>query len=60
MIEDLVLMTRLRQDRLFSAYNELLRYHPFLWDIFESQSDIHQLATIYNDVSSLEYVIPSV
>ena len=53
-------MTRLRQDRLFSAYNELLRYHPFLRDIFESQSDVHQLATIYDDVSSLEYVIPSV
>ena len=60
MIEDLVLTTHLRQDHLFSAYNELLRYHPFLQDIFESQSDIHQLATIYNDVSSLEYVIPSV
>ena len=59
MIEVLVVMTHLRQDHLFGAYNELLHYYPFLRKIFESQSDVHQLATIYNDVSSLEYVIPS-
>jgi len=59
-MEGLVLTTRLRQDCLFSAYNELLRYHPFLRKIFESQSDVHQLATIYDDVSSLECVILSV
>ena len=53
-------MTHLRQDCLFGAYNELLHYYPFLWKVFESQSDIHQLATIYDDVSSLEYVILSV
>ena len=60
MIEDLVLTARLRQDCLISAYNELLCYHPFLWRVFESQSDVHQLTAICNDVSSLEYVIPFV
>ena len=53
-------MICLRQEHLFSAYNELLHYNPFLRKIFESQSDIHQLATIYDEVSSLKYVIPSV
>ena len=43
-----------------SAYNELLRYNPFLQEIFDSQSDVHQLVTICDDVSSLECVIPFV
>ena len=40
-----------------SAYNELLRRYPFLRGVFDSQLDVHQLSTIYDDVSSLEYVI---
>ena len=56
---DLILTTCLRQDRLFSAYNELLRYYPFLQKIFQSQSNPHQLGTIYAHVSFLKYIILS-
>ena len=43
-----------------SVYNEVLCYHPFLQGVFDSQLDVHQLAAICDDVSSLEYVIPFV
>ena len=51
MIKDLVLTTRLRQDCLFGAYKKLMHYYPFLRKVFESQSDVHQLASIYVEVS---------
>ena len=39
-----------RQDRIFKAYNELLRYQPSLWKVFESEGDMRRLMNIYKDV----------
>lgn len=39
-----------RQDRIFKAYNELLRYQPSLRKVFESEGDMRRLMNIYKDV----------
>ncbi|KAF8142051.1 hypothetical protein EV363DRAFT_1291947 [Boletus edulis] len=44
------------EDRLYSAYKELLRWWPSLRRVFESETDFQHLAETYRDVSTIPIV----